>query len=44
MLDGIRDRHALDDLSYNGDKLTADDLNVDLSVGNEVIEKLFNLK
>ena len=44
VLDGIRNRHALDDLSYNGDKLTEDDLNFDLSVGNEVIDKLFNLK
>lgn len=44
VLDGIRSRHVLDDLSYNGDKITADDLNFDLSVGNEVIDKLFNLK
>ena len=44
VLDGIRSRHALDNLSYNNDKLTDDDLNFDISVGNETIDKLFNLK
>lgn len=44
VLDGIRGRHALDNLSYNDDKLTDDELNFDMSVGNETIDKLFNLK